>query len=45
MKFTAHIVIERPLEKVFLWMFQPQTFGTTIIQGIENLHLTQGGIL
>ena len=24
MKHTDHIVIERPLEKVFLWMFQPQ---------------------
>jgi hypothetical protein len=24
MKYTDHIVIERPLEKVFLWMFQPQ---------------------
>ncbi|GER90506.1 hypothetical protein KDW_46680 [Dictyobacter vulcani] len=24
MKFTAHVVIERPQEKVFDWMFQPQ---------------------
>ena len=24
MKFTAHVVIERPREKVFDWMFQPQ---------------------
>jgi hypothetical protein len=38
--YTAHIVIERPLEKVFLWMLQPQHIAQLVTLDITEYYIS-----
>ncbi|GCE20905.1 hypothetical protein [Dictyobacter kobayashii] len=44
MKFTAHIVIERPIEHVFRWMFQPYQLVQLITRDPNNDIISNGAI-
>jgi hypothetical protein len=44
MKFTAHIVIERPLEKVFLWMLQPHHIVQLVTRDPNKDIISNGAI-